>query len=106
MNWRITGTELLDADELLVRPRRRADASWDGGLVVAPGSEWVLVKLRALDGTRTFLGGSAGTPVFTVDLSDAAAAYWATISLLHEFDVAGDLPEPTWRDETLPGVPN
>jgi hypothetical protein len=106
VTWRLTGLELLDVDELATRPRRRANVSWDGGLVAAPGSEWVLVKLRALDGTRTFLGGSAGTPSFTVELSDRASAYWAVVSCLYEFEVEGDLPAPTWQDETPTGAPN
>jgi hypothetical protein len=96
MSWRIVGTELLDADEIRRRPRRRADVSWDNGLAAAPGSEWVIDKLRALDGQLTGLGRSAAQPVFKVDLRDRASAYWATMSLLYEFEVAGDLPDPIW----------
>jgi hypothetical protein len=44
--------------------------------------------------------------VFTVDLSDRASAFWAVLSCLYEFEVAGDLPDAVWKDETPTGAPN
>lgn len=105
--WRITGDELLDAVEAETRPRRQADVRWDDGLVVEPGSEWISDRLRELNGHTIMLGPSAASPgPFTVDLTDSASAYWATASLLWHWDAEGDLPAPTWADDTPAGAVN
>jgi hypothetical protein len=110
MSWRVTGTELLTADELLRRGwdgRRRADVRWvDGaGLVAAPGSEWVLDHLRRLDG-KDVGRGAADAPVIRLDINDEAANYWVTLSLLYRVHLLdGELPDPIW-DPTTEGSVN
>lgn len=98
MIWRVRGIEQGAT-------RRPADVGWDEdgpvrGLVVEPGSEWIVEQLRAIDGERWTLGPSGVTPAFTVDLGDPDSAFWTTISLLRIFEmVEGTAPEPFWQEE-------
>ena len=110
MSWRITGTERLAGFD----PRdpwdgRRADVAWDDddGLVIAPGSEWVIERLRELDGDRTSIFGGGG-PTFDVDLGDPASAFWATRSLLYSGPSLRmvNAPDRIWIDTTPAGAPN
>jgi len=106
MSWRITGTEQLTGDD----PRdpwdgRRADVSWDDGLVIAPGSEWVIDRLRELDGQEAMIPPVG--PTFTVDVGDRASAFWATYSLMYAVGLKiENAPGPTWVDETPAGAVN
>lgn len=106
--WHVVGTELVDPREMPVDAGRRADIAWvdDLGLVAAPGSEWLLDRLRLLDGGKVGLGPVGVTPVIDVDLSDHASAYWAMTSILWHFETEGQVPRPTWVDRTPPGAVN